>query len=43
MQKQGNGKSVVHNNNMLMCKCYDGDFTDFLHEFLSYLQNCPDN
>ena len=29
--------------NMLMCKCYDGNFTDFIHESLSYLQNSPDN
>ena len=28
---------------MLMCKCYDGNFTDFIHESLSYLQNCPDS
>ena len=27
---------------MLMCKCYDGNFTDFIHEFLSYLQDCPE-
>ena len=26
-----------------MCKCYDGNFTDFIHESLSYLQNCPDS
>ena len=46
MQKQGNGKSVVHNKpDMLMCKCYDRNFTDFLHESLSYmyLQNSPDS
>ena len=28
---------------MLMCKCYDGNFTDFIHEPLSYLQNSPDS
>ena len=28
---------------MLMCKCYDGNFTDFIHESLSYLQNSPDS
>ena len=28
---------------MLMCKCYDGNFTDFIHESFSYLQNCPDS
>ena len=44
MQKQGNGKSVVHNkpehDDVL---CSDGNFTDFIHESLSYLQNCPDS
>ena len=28
---------------MLKCKCYDGNFTDFIHESLSYLQNTPDS
>ena len=28
---------------MLMYKFYDGNFTDFIHESLSYLQNCPES
>ena len=28
---------------MLMSKCYDGNFTDFIHESLSYLQNSPES
>ena len=40
MQKQGNSKSVVHNKPEY---ANDGNFTDFLHESLSYLQNSPDS
>ena len=40
MQKQANGKSVVHNKpEYADVQCYDGNFTDFIHESLSYLQN----
>ena len=32
MQKQGNGKSVVHNKpEYADVQCYDGNFTDFIH------------
>ena len=45
MQKQGNGKSVVHNKPEYanVQKSYDGNFTDFIQESLSYLQNSPDS
>ena len=44
MQKQGNGKSVVHNKpEYANVQCYDGNFTVVIHESLSYLQNSPDN
>ena len=44
MQKQGNGTSVVHNKPEYPdVQCYDGNFTDFMHESLSYFQNCPDS
>ena len=38
------GKSVVHNKpEYADVQCYDENFTDFIHESLSYLQNCPDS
>ena len=41
MQKQGNGKSVVHSKpEYADVKCCDRNFSDFIHESLSYLQNC---
>ena len=45
MQKQGNGKSVaVHSKPEYDdVQCYDGNFTDFIHESLSYLQICRDS
>ena len=44
MQKQGNGKSVVHSKpEYAHVQCYDENFIDFIQESLSYLQNCPDS
>ena len=42
MQNQGTGKSVVHNKpEYADVQYHDGNFTDIIHESLSYLQNCP--
>ena len=47
MQKQDNGKFVVyvvHNKPEYGdVQCYDGIFTNFIHESFSYLRNCPDS
>ena len=38
MQEQGHGKSVKYSD----VQCYGGNFTEFMHESLSYLQKHPD-
>ena len=38
MQKQGNDKSVIHDKpEYADVQCYDLNFTDLIHELLSYL------
>ena len=43
--RMSNSKSpwFITSLNMLMCKCYDGNFTDLIHESLSYLPNSSDS
>ena len=47
MQEQGQGKSVpeygLRSVEYSDVQCYSGNFTDFIHSPLSYLQNYPDN